>query len=212
MGNATNDEDMAFGMEGPTDEHLRAIGKIVVVSTALEEQMVMYISLLLGDAPELVSTIAHTLPFKEVSTVLCGICAYRLGSADQLREIHDVSLGSTNRLRPKVLKNDERMQELSDLFDRVDKAGEKRNQVVHSTWSMQGRADDRAHRLKWTRNTEWRRIGWADSVHELVSVDSLVEDAQFIEKVSNDLGEFVFNKLGHVIARYAGEPVDEEGN
>ncbi|MFA5054839.1 MAG: hypothetical protein WC562_01525 [Dehalococcoidia bacterium] len=212
MGNEANDDNGAFGMEGPTDEHLKAIGKVVVVSAALEEQMVMYMSLLFGDAPELVSTFAHALTFSDLSIALHGICAYRLRSADKLREICDMSLGSTNKLKPEALSNDESIRELDDLFDRIDKASKKRNRIVHSTWSMQDRTDDRAHRLSWTRNAKWRKIGWADSDPELVSVADLEEDAKFIKKVSDDLGKFIFEKLADVITRYTGGLADEEGN
>jgi hypothetical protein len=212
MGKEANDDNDAFGMEGPTDEHLKAIGKVVVAGSALQEQMVIYMGLLLGDEPELVSTLAHTLSFSGLSIALRGICAYRLGSADKLREIYHVSLMDTSILEPKALRDDESIRELDTLFDRIDNANEKRNRIVHSTWSMQGRSDDRAHRLSWTRNAKWRKLGWANCEHELVSVTQLIEDAQFIDKVSDDLGEFIFTKFGGLIARYSNEPTDNKDN
>jgi hypothetical protein len=190
----------SFGHEGPGAKHMKAIGKVVVASARLEQTLGMGISLLMDSVPELVaSTILANMKFAERSIVLRGICSYWLGSADKIRK--GQILDSKN------------FKELDRLFDRIDAAQAKRNKIVHSEWSKKGLKGGRVHRFRWMGQVEWRKIGWPEMDYEVVSVEDLEEDAQFIDKVNDELMKYIFsNKFGGILKRYTVEKRNKNEN
>jgi len=183
-----NDEGFSISTsEAPSDEHLKAIGRFVVTFAKFEENVSIHMSLLLGAEPELVSTLAYSLDIRNRCIALRGICAYRLGSADKIRAGEN-------------LKKDMQFKQLDKLFKSVQAAIEKRNRIVHSTWSKAPETAS-AHRLRWTKTKQI--LGWPEADYALVSVKDIETDIEFIDKVDKELWEYVWHNFGSWIKQRA---------
>jgi len=182
-----NERGIIASSELPNDEYLKSIGKFIVTFSKFEENVSVFISLLLGDNTELVSTIANSMDIRERCITLRGICAYKLGSADKIRDGEN-------------LKKDKEIQELDKLFKNVQKAVEKRNEFIHSNWSNDPETG-KAHRLRWTKAKQI--YGWPEANYALVNIEEIEAETKFIEKVHDTLWKYIWSKFGNSILQRA---------
>ncbi|OGN97152.1 MAG: hypothetical protein A2Z77_06295 [Chloroflexi bacterium RBG_13_51_36] len=173
----------------PTDEHLMAIGKIVAASARLEETISDCFSLLLGCEPELGGILADSLPSRERCDTLFHIFAYRFGSAEMIRSRKDPN-------------QDEKIQLLSDLFGKIDKAIKIRNRMIHSVWSSDTEDERKAHRFRWSRKDR-KKPGFPSDDYSLLSVEEILKDVASIDEVRNELFLFLWDYFGEWILERA---------
>jgi len=173
----------------PSDEHLMAIGKIVAASARLEDTISDCFSLLLGCEPELGGILADSLPSRERCDTLFHIFAYRFGSAEMIRSGKDPN-------------QDEKIQLLSDLFGKVDKAIRIRNRMIHSVWSSDTEDERKAHRFRWSRKDR-KKPGFPSDDYSLLSAEEILKDVVFIDEVRKELYLFLWDYFGEWILERA---------
>lgn len=149
-----------------SDEHVKSIGKIVVIFAVLEFTISSCIHRLIGaigtDHP-VGEIITAELSFSQKVTLLSSLYKFRLNDTEKLTE-------------------------LEKLLRRVALAEEKRNAVIHSIWAS-GDTRDTATRIKTTAK---RKQGLKFQFQKL-SVEELDEIADFIDEVAYDLQTFEFS-------------------
>lgn len=173
--------DFVMTGEMPSDEHLIAIGKIVVAFTQLEDMVSICFSLLLGCEPELASILANSLQIKERCETLFHIFAYRFGSAEMIRS-------------GKNVKREKNLQRLSSLFKKITDATEIRNRIVHSTWSSDTEDEHKAHQLKWGRTRA--QPGFPSTYYSMLTAEEVLRQVAFIDEVRYELHVFFQEHFG----------------
>jgi hypothetical protein len=181
IGDDPGNPDSIISGNMPSDEHLIAMGKVIVAFTELEQMVSICFSLLLGCEPELASIIANSLPTRERCDTLFHIFAYRFGSAEMIRS-------GTNT------KKDIKLRQLSNIFDKIDKAATIRNQIAHSTWSASKEDGQKVHRLKWIRTRT--QPGFPQTDYSLLTPEDILKNVVFINQVSKDLHIFFWDNFG----------------
>jgi hypothetical protein len=173
----------------PSDEHLMAIGKIVVAFTQFEETVSDCFSLLLGCEPELASLLANSLQIRERCDTLFHIFAYRFGSAEMIRSGKDVG-------------RDRNLGLLRSLFEKIDKAVTIRNRILHSIWSPDTEDERKAHRLKWSKKDR-KRPGFPADDYSLLGAEEILKDIAFIDEARQELYLFLWDHFGDWILERA---------
>jgi len=173
--------DFVMTGETPSDEHLIAIGKVVVAFTRLEDMVSTCFSLLLGCEPELASILANSLQTKERCETLFHIVAYRFGSAEMIRS-------------GKSVKRERNLQRLSSLFKKITNATEIRNRILHSTWSSDTEDEQKAHQLRWSRTRA--QPGFPSTYYSLPTAEEVLKQAALIDEVRHELYLFLWEHFG----------------
>jgi hypothetical protein len=176
----------------PSDKHILAIGKIIIASTELDTMISDFFSLTMGCEPELAGIIADYLQIRDRCILLHDIFAYRLGSAEKKRA-------------GKNLKQDKELRTLVKLFSNIEEAFNRRNKIVHSLWSADTADDQKIHRIKSGKTKE---RGWPLNDYSILSVEDILRDVGFIDKVRNDLYLFFWKYFGSWVQERAK---NEEG-
>lgn len=135
----------AKGLRSPVDdEHLKALGQVVVSFNELEFALKLYIFVLLGMNYELGEVVTSQLSFRNLVDVFGSLCRYR---------------GGESEMEP----------ELRKLCAKLAQVEEKRNQLIHSEWSgdfdgavMRSKTTARARRGRKVQIEYLKREDWKD--------------------------------------------------
>ncbi len=178
----------AMSGQMPSDEHLMAMGKIIAAFAQLEAMILACFALVLGCEPELAGMLANRLQVRERCDTLFNIFAFKLGAAKMVRSGKD-----PNR--------DRRIRRLSKLFDKIGKAIQVRNTVVHSFWSSDTEDDKEAHRFRWVPRP--KEVGSSAVDWSRLDVEELLGQVDFINEVRQELFAFLWEHFGASITKRA---------
>lgn len=173
--------DKIFDGDMKSEKHLIGIGSIIIAFNKLDEIITTCFSIMLGCEPELASILAYSLPVKQRCDLLFHIFAYRFGSAEIIRSGKDA-------------KKDSNIKALTKLFKKIEKAGNIRNSIVHSSWTLDEENDQKAHRINWKKSNA--NPGFPSTEYEQYSADDILNKVEFIDNVRKELYLFLWDNFG----------------